>query len=187
MVTMLKLMGPIEHDLYLFETNHENILSMQECIYHDGSIFCVYNFTLERTLGDICSSPVSLEEPCLAAIFQEVLNALLFTEAELKIRCGCLDMDHVVLDKKAGKTETGKVKLILANKASTASTNAQALGYLMRQVMERESGVQQVQTVTLRRPELWSSDAQEFLGSTQTKSCSQLIEVRPKYYFTVGE
>jgi len=179
--------APIEHNLCLFKTNHDNILSMQECIRHDGSIFCVYNFTLERTLGDICSSPVPFGEPCLAAIFQEVLNGLLFIEAELKTCYGCLDMDHVVLDKKAGKAEKGKVKLILASKTSTASTNAQALGYLMRQVMERETGVQQAQTVTLRRPELWSSDAQEFLCSTRTKSCSQLMEVKPKYYFTVGE
>ena len=84
-------------------------------------------------------------------------------------------MDHVLV------SEDGKVKLSIADamlaRNTMALTDAQALGHLMRQVMDRDSGIQPSQTLELRQPESWSAVAQEFLYSTQDKFCSELLLV----------
>jgi len=172
-VTVLKLVAPNESNLHLFQTNHDNVLGMQECFRYEGNIFCIYSIVLERTLRDVSVSFASLEEPALAAISLDVLKALRFIQIELEIWHHLLEMDHIVYDFKAGN-----FKLILASMAEMPPPDAQAVGYLMRQVMERESGIQpQARTVQLSQPGFWSQDAEEFLLLTQTASCLQLLQV----------
>jgi len=178
MVTVLKLVVPNESKLLLFQTNHDNVLGIQECFRHEGNIFCVYDITLEYTLQDVSVSSASLEESALAAVFRDVIEGLRFIQIELKTPCGYLDMDRVAYDSKAGN-----FKLILASVAEIAPPTAQAVGYLMRQVMERESGLQpQARSVQLSQPASWSEEIQRFLLSTQTESCSQLLQV---YHFAI--
>lgn len=177
MVTVLKLVAPKESNLHLFQTNHDNVLGMQECYRHEGNIFCVYDITLEHTLHDVCVSSASLEEPALAAVFRDVLKALHFIQTELMTSYSYIEMDRVIHDPKMGN-----FKLILASMAEMAPLDAQAVGYLMRQVMERESGVQpQARSVQLSQPASWSEEARKFLLSTQTESCSQLLQVYDYY------
>lgn len=105
---------------------------MRECISYNGSIFYVYNITLELTLGDIYASLVFLKEPYLAIIFYKILNSLLFVKVELRICYSYLNIDYIVIDKKIKKDKIRKVKLILASKTSTTSINTQVLGYLIK-------------------------------------------------------
>jgi hypothetical protein len=88
---------------------------------------------------------------------------------------GHLDRHHVLL------SEDGRVKLNIADAMfahnAKVLTDTQALGYLIRQVMDRESGIQLSHTLQLQRLENRSLDAQEFLYSTQEKSCSELLMV----------
>ena len=174
-VTVLKLVAAKESNLHLFQTNHDNVLGMQECFRHEGNIFCVYDFTLEHTLQDVSVSSATLDEPALAAVSRDVVQGLQFIQKVTSN--GFLEMDHVIYDSKAEN-----FKIILSSMTEIGPPGAQAVGYLMRQVMERESGVQQqAKTVQLSQPASWSKDAEEFLLLTQTESCSQLLQVTRFY------
>jgi len=177
MFTILKLTVPMEGGLHLFETNDDNVIGMQECLSYEGSIFCVYDTVVECTLEDFCAAPVFLDEPCLATIFQDLLNALIFVATELQTNYGRIDKDYVVIER-----GTGRVRLLLATKIPTNDTDSIALGNLLVQVINRESGIQ-VGQMEWPRSKLRSGsrELQDFIQSTETKSCAQLLQVMSKH------
>ena len=68
--------------------------------------------------------------------------------------------------------------MIEENKASITDTrDTQALGRLAMQLMELGTSIQNPGMLVLRRPEVWSPEAQSFLKNTEFVTSEELLKV----------
>jgi len=178
----------------LKRTDHKNVLAIQECFELNANIVCVYEEHMILTLGELCASPVRLDEPSLALVSHEVsergnssprklnlpfqtLEALVYIQEQFQRPYMNIDRDHILLSLE-GKLKLADIIDVMASPPGNPSAPAKMLGHLLRQIMDGESGIQESQDLKIHRNKLWSEHIQKFLIATQSQSCSELLTVR---------